>query len=59
MVFFDLFDFFCEPGRGICGGVIPGTDIIAYQDNVHLSKAASLYLWPFFCDVLVAAGVFP
>ena len=57
LIFFDLYDFFCEPGRGICGGVIPGTDIIAYQDNVHLTKAGSLYLWPFFCDALVAAGV--
>lgn len=49
----DLFDLFCElPRRHVCTPFVPGTRILAYVDTMHLSRAGSLYLWPFFCEAL-------
>jgi len=52
VIFLDLFVLFCEPGRGVCGGMVPGTSTLAYADKLHLSRAGSYYLSPYLCPIL-------
>ena len=41
---------FCS--GGFCGPLIPGTQTMGYADNSHLTRAGSLYMWPFLCTFL-------
>ena len=48
--FFDTHPLMCESGS--CSLLIPGTEVMGYLDSGHLSRAGSLYLWPWFDEFL-------
>jgi hypothetical protein len=54
---FSYHDLMCD-GQ-LCGAFIPGTNILAYRDQMHLTQAASHYLAPFLCKFLTTHGLMP
>ena len=40
-----------------CNAQIPGTDVLAYYDDQHLTSAGALYLVPFLCAFFTDAGL--
>jgi hypothetical protein len=48
--FFNFHNLLCT--SQVCGAFVPGTDILAYRDVMHLTQSGSLYLSPFICAFL-------
>ena len=59
--FFRSFGLFCTSSTsdGICSGVVPGTNEIAYTDTRHISRAGATYLWPHLCAAYREYGMIP
>merc|ERR1719436_202663 len=55
--FFTLHDLLCS--TKVCGAVIPGTNILAFRDVMHLTPAGSHYLAPFLCSFLTQHSLMP
>lgn len=58
--FFRSFGLFCTSTEadGVCSGVVPGTDAIAYTDTRHLARAGAVYLAPYLCASFREWGFF-
>ena len=53
---FDTHDLFCGPA-GVCGPFIPGTAVLAYGDDNHLSSDGTQYSAPFWCKFFYTSGL--
>ena len=58
--FFDLAPLFCTSTApdGVCNTMVPGTDVVAFADSHHLSRAGSAYLAPYLCSQFERWGFF-
>jgi len=54
ILYMPIHHLFCDSSN--CKGQVPGTSTWAYFDASHLTTSGSLYLWPYFCSALEAAG---
>lgn len=56
--FFPLRQLFCDDSaEEICDANVPGTDTLAFYDNMHLTTAGALYLWPYLCSFFSESGL--
>jgi peptidoglycan/LPS O-acetylase OafA/YrhL len=53
-VFFDIHKLLCDDAS--CGATIPGTNVIGFSDQHHVSEAGSGYLAQFLCPALTNVG---
>lgn len=53
-LFFDIHKLLCDDA--LCGATIPGTTVIGYSDEHHVSKSGSGYLAQFLCPALTKVG---
>jgi hypothetical protein len=47
----------CDDRTHRCGAFVPGTGILAYYDDNHLTDAGSQYLGPFWCEFFARQGL--
>ena len=54
VIYLPIHHLFCNSQN--CMAQVPGTPTFAFFDTSHLTTAGALYLWPYICSALGAAG---
>ena len=58
--YLSLGEFFCtgSASNAVCGAHVPGTDVVAYEDEGHLKLIGNVYLSPYLCSAFRGFGFY-